>query len=126
MLSVLSSYIQSIPPVTVDGVYGQATRAAVLAFQRRYQLPETGTVGETTWDTLYDQYSGIETTTLRAAEQFPSGQNNPAVAAGNFRRSGSRQQNRNSAYSQTTVMTQFPGKDLVMGNQDSVRQEVVR
>ena len=59
-LSVLSSYISSIPPVTVDGVYGQETRAAVLAFQRRYQLPETGTVGQTTWETIYDPYSGIE------------------------------------------------------------------
>ncbi len=126
MLSVLSSYIQSIPPVTVDGVYGQGTRAAVLAFQRRYQLPETGTVGETTWDTLYDQYSGIENTSFRSAERFPSGQNNTAVPAGNFRRNGSRPQNTPAPYSQTTVMTQFPGRDLAIGNQDPVKQEVVR
>lgn len=125
MLSVLSSYIQSIPPVTVDGVYGQATRAAVLAFQRRYQLPETGTVGQTTWDTLYDQYSGIENTTLRSAERFPTGQNNTAVPAGNFRRTRN-SANRNTGYSKTTVMTQFPGRDLTVGNQDPVRQEVVR
>lgn len=125
MLSVLSSYIQSIPPVTVDGVYGQATRAAVLAFQRRYQLPETGTVGQTTWDTLYDQYSGIENTTLRSAERFPTGQNNAAVPAGNFGRTRN-SANRNTGYSKTTVMTQFPGRDLTVGNQDPVRQEVVR
>lgn len=126
MLSVLSSYIQSIPPVTVDGVYGQGTRAAVLAFQRRYQLPETGTVGEATWDTLYDQYSGIENTSFRSAERFPSGQNNAAVPAGNFRRNGSRMQNTPAPYSQTTVMIQFPGRDLAIGNQDPVKQEVVR
>ena len=126
MLSVLSSYIQAIPPVTVDGVYGQGTRAAVLAFQRRYQLPETGTVGETTWDTLYDQYSGIENTTLRSAERFPSGQNNTTVPAGNFNRSRNTPNNRNTSYSKTTVMTQFPGRDLTVGNQDPVRQEVVR
>lgn len=123
MLSVLSSYIQSIPPVTVDGVYGQATRAAVLAFQRRYQLPETGTVGEATWDTLYDQYSGIENTSFRSAERFPDRQANSAVPAGNFR---NRPQNRISPYSQATVMTQFPGRDLAIGNQDPVKQEVVR
>ena len=52
MLSVLSSYIPSIPPVTVDGVYGNATRAAVLAAQRRFRLPETGTVGPQTWDAI--------------------------------------------------------------------------
>ena len=123
MLSVLSAYIPSIPPVTVDGIYGSATRAAVLAFQRRYQLPETGTVGETTWSAIYDQYSGIENTSFRSGERFPSGQNNTAVPAGNFR---NRPQNRTSPYSQTTVMTQFPGRDLAIGNQDPVKQEVVR
>ena len=126
MLSVLSSYIQAIPPVTVDGIYGQGTRAAVLAFQRRYQLPETGTVGETTWNTLYDQYSGIENTSFRSAERFPTGQNIAAVPAGNFRRNSTGQANRSNAYSQTTSMTQFPGRDLTLGNQDPVKQEVVR
>ena len=43
MLSVLSEYIPEIPPVTIDGSYGSATRAAVLAAQRRFRLPETGT-----------------------------------------------------------------------------------
>lgn len=125
-LSVLSSYISSIPPVTVDGIYGQGTRAAVLAFQRRYQLPETGTVGQTTWDTIYDQYSGIENTTLRSAERFPTGQNGTAVPAMAISRSRNNGQNRNQAYSQTTVMGQFPGRDLTIGNQDPVKQEVVR
>jgi len=124
MLSVLSEYIASIPPVTVDGVYGPATTSAVLAFQRRYQLPETGTVGQTTWDTLYDQFSGIENTTLRAQERFPSGQN-PAVAVSGMQRSRNRS-TAQTAYAQTTTMTQFPGRDLYVGNQDPVRQEVVR
>ncbi len=125
MLSMISEYISSIPPVTVDGIYGQGTRAAVLAFQRRYQLPETGTVGETTWDTIYDQYSGIENTTLRSAERFPTGQSGGAVTA--MAQNGRRQRsNSNSPYSKTTVMDQFPGRDLSIGNQDPVRQEVVR
>lgn len=110
MLSVLSSYIPSIPPVTVDGIYGQATRAAVLAAQRRFGLPETGTVGAQTWDEIYDQYSGIENTTLRSGETFPGGNN------GNTRIN----------YAQTSTLTQFPGRDLSIGTQDPVRQEVVR
>jgi len=128
MLSVLSSYIPSIPPVTVDGVYGQATRAAVLAFQRRYQLPETGTVGETTWDALYDQFSGIENTTLRSAERFPTSVNTAgSVPVSNFQRARAGQNSsRNTLYSKTTVMNQFPGRDLSLGNQDPIRQEVVR
>jgi len=129
MLSVLSEYIPSIPPVTVDGVYGSQTRAAVLAAQRRFRLPETGTVGTQTWNEIYDQYSGIENTTFRSGEIFPvQGQNTPAVRpVANIRRNG-----QNAAgtvrppYSRTTTLTQFPGNDLTIGSQDPVRQEVVR
>lgn len=122
MLSVLSSHISSIPPVTIDGVYGQATRAAVLAAQRRFGLPETGTVGAQTWDEIYDQYSGIENTNLRSTEWFPN--------SGNSSASANRSRNNGSAsrtnYARSTTMTQFPGRDLSIGTQDPVRQEVVR
>ena len=126
MLSVLSEYIPEIPSVAIDGVYGSATRAAVLAAQRRFRLPETGTVGTQTWNEIYDQYSGIENTTLRSGETFPtSGQNNPAVrTAGNMRRSAGTP-NR-PPFNRTTTLAQFPGEDLTIGSQDPVRQEVVR
>ena len=118
MLSVLSSYIPSIPPITIDGIYGNATRAAVLAAQRRFGLPETGTVGETTWDEIYDQYSGIENTTLRSNETFPINTTN--------RTNGNRGNTSRNNYARTTVQTQFPGRNLSMGSQDPVKQEVVR
>ena len=124
MLSTLSAYIPEIPPVTVDGIYGQGTRAAVLAAQRRFNLPETGTVGAATWDLIYDQYSGIENTTLRNGETFPgSGSSNAraVMAVRNNNRNNSRVN-----YARSTTMTQFPGRDLSIGSQDSVRQEVVR
>ena len=124
MLSIIASFIPSIPSVQVDGIYGTATRAAVLAFQRRYQLPETGTVGETTWDTIYDQFSGIETTTLRSGERFPTLNN--AVQVISTPRSRGNNGNRNGTYSRTTLMQQFPGMDLTANMQDPVRQEVVR
>ena len=108
MLSVLSSHIPEIPPVTVDGIYGSATRAAVLAVQRRFGLPETGTVGAQTWDAIYNQYSGIENNTFRNAERFPG---------------SNLQTQRNGS---TTTLTQFPGRDLTIGSRDPVRQEVVR
>lgn len=121
MLSILSAYIPSIPPITVDGIYGPATRAAVLAAQRRFGLPETGTVGQQTWDEIYDQYSGIENTTLRSGESFPGAnrqnRNNNSAQNGNGQRVN---------YERTSTFTQFPGRNLSMGSQDPVKQEVVR
>lgn len=119
MLAVLAEYIPSIPNIAVDGIYGSSTRAAVLAAQRRFRLPETGTVGTQTWDAIYDQFSGIENTSLRSTETFPNGSQQPTQAR---RGNTSSQPN----YAATTVMTQFPGRDLTIGNQDPVRQEVVR
>ena len=131
MLSVLSAYISEIPPLTVDGIYGSATRAAVLAAQRRYRLPETGIVDPITWDAIYDQYSGIENTTLRSGETFPVTPEASAPAstvrqAGNFRRTSAPPATPRPNYAKTTTLTNFPGRDLSAGQQDTVRQEVVR
>lgn len=125
MLSVLASYINDIPPLSVDGIYGRETRAAVIAAQGWLRLPETGVVDRTTWDEIYDQFAGIENTTLRSNETFPRNGN------GNRNSAGSRRTNATNAlmrpnYADTTTMTQFPGKDLSMGTQDPIRQEVVR
>lgn len=128
MLSILSTYIPKIPPVMVDGIYGNATRSAVLAVQRRFRLPETGTVDAATWNEIYAQYSGIENTTLRSGETFPgeSARNLQGAVrtVGNFQNSPSR--NNNANYTRTTTLTQFPGRNLSVGSQDKVRQEVVR
>jgi len=118
MLSVLSAHIPTIPPLTIDGIYGPATRNAVLAAQRRFGLPETGTVGAQTWDAIYDQYSGIENTNFRSEERFPKNINQNT-------RSANGQQGRVN-YARTSTMTQFPGRNLSIGGQDAVKQEVVR
>ena len=118
MLSVLSAHIPTIPPLTIDGIYGPATRNAVLAAQRRFGLPETGTVGAQTWDEIYDQYSGIENTNFRSEERFPKNINQNT-------RSANGQQGRVN-YARTSTMTQFPGRNLSIGGQDAVKQEVVR
>ena len=59
-LSTLAQYESRIPSVTVDGVYGSGTAAAVRAFQRRYGLTVDGIVGRTTWTELYDQFRSIQ------------------------------------------------------------------
>ena len=128
MLSVLSSYIPQIPSLAVDGIFGQQTAAAVSSAQRWLGLPQTGQVDKQTWDEIYDQYSGIENTSLRSSETFPGLGQQAVPAMVNTRRSVPQVRpngNRNN-YSQTTTMSQFPGKDLSMGMQDPVRQEVVR
>ena len=114
MLSILSAYIPQIPPLTIDGIYGDATRNAVIAAQQRFGLPQTGTVDAQTWDEIYDQFSGIENTTLRDPQDFPYTQ---AVI---------NQTPPRNRYARTTTMSQFPGNDLRIGDQDPVRQEVVR
>ena len=126
MLAVLSSFIPSIPPVTVDGIFGNATRAAVLAAQRRFQLPETGSVDAATWNEIYDQYSGIENTSLRSTETFPVSNSAGTVRQVSNTRRGNTQVTAQSPYNRTTTLTQFPGRDLSIGAQDPVRQEVVR
>jgi len=131
MLSVLSAYISEVPPVTVDGIYGTATRAAVLAAQRRFRLPETGVVDAVTWDEIYDQFSGIENTTLRSGETFTRTPESTAPVSatrpvGNFSRNGTQNAQPRPNYARTTTLTQFPGRDLSMSGQDIIRQEVVR
>ena len=108
MLNILSEFIPQIPPINVDGIYGPKTEDAVRSAQRWFDLPVTGTVDEDTWDEIYDQFSGIENAALRSSETFPNGQNG------------------RNRYAATTTITQFPGRDLRTGNQDPVKQEVVR
>lgn len=118
MLSVLSAYIPSVPSVEEDGIFGPATREAVLGAQRWLGLPETGVVDATTWDAIYDQFAGIENTSFRNGEVFPrlSGAVPPSS-------NGNPPRNR---YNDTSSLTQFPGFNLSTGQQDPVKQEVVR
>ena len=114
MLSVLSAYIPQIPPLAIDGIFGPRTRAAVVAAQRLFGLPETGVVDSETWDEIYDQYSGIENISFRDPEDFP------------YTQALINQTAPRSRYARTSTMTQFPGTDLTLGSQDPVKQEVVR
>ncbi len=69
MLSILAQFVQEIPSLAVDGIFGQQTRASVLAFQAFDQLPETGEADERTWDEIFDQFSGIENSVLGGTGQ---------------------------------------------------------
>ena len=58
-LNTISNYIQSVPSVTVDGVYGQQTARAVRAVQSLYGLPVNGDVGPLTWNAIVELYTGF-------------------------------------------------------------------
>ena len=114
MLSVLAAYIPQIPDIAIDGIFGANTRNAVIAAQRRFGLPQTGVVDFDTWNEIYDQFSGIETTSWRDPEDFPY---TSAIQGTTSPR---------AAYSRTTTLTQYPGTPLRSGGQDPVRQEAPR
>lgn len=112
MLRVLSSYIPEIPLLTVDGIFGSQTKSAVLAAQRRFELPMTGVVNYDTWEAIYNQYMGISNTSLRDFDKLPytSGLINS--------------NNSNNRYTRSSDMTQYPGYVLSNGSSDNAIQEV--
>ena len=71
LLSVVSEFYSNVPPVAVDGVYGPATRQAVLAVQQMAGLPQDGVVGEQTWQALYRLYAGIADTMTEYTNVIP-------------------------------------------------------
>ena len=106
MLRVLSTYIQEIPLIAVDGIFGSQTRNAVIAAQRWFGLPQTGVVDFATWEEIFNQYLGIEGTSLRDFEQLPY---TSAIINSPRQRNGFN----NSAHT-----TQFPGNALSAGSRD--------
>ena len=61
-INYLSAFYETIPPLSIDGVFGETTRAAVIDAQNTFGLTADGIVGEQTWDALYDAYLGIVST----------------------------------------------------------------
>ena len=58
-LSLVSEFVSYIPSVVIDGIYGENTRNAVLAFQEYAGLTADGVAGERTWNLLYNAARGI-------------------------------------------------------------------
>lgn len=59
LLSLVSEYNNEIPPLSVDGIFGEGTEDAVRAFQRASGLAVTGQVELRDWEQLYREYIGI-------------------------------------------------------------------
>ena len=59
LLDVIAEYYPGVPSISQDGIFGNATRQAVIAFQQTKGLTPDGIVGAATWKALYDAYRGI-------------------------------------------------------------------
>ena len=66
-LKIARTVYASLRSVTVDGVFGEATAAAVKRFQSYFSLTSDGVVGRTTWNKLYEVYNDIANKLLSAS-----------------------------------------------------------
>jgi peptidoglycan hydrolase-like protein with peptidoglycan-binding domain len=58
-LQILSRAYNEIPFVTAEGVFGDDTQNAVMAFQRIFDLPVTGNVDAPTWYKIFQMYNRL-------------------------------------------------------------------
>ena len=58
-LSFIADFDRAIPKIVQDGIFGEDTKKAVEAFQRRAGLSSDGIVGKNTWNEMYETYRGI-------------------------------------------------------------------
>ncbi len=58
-LSIISTYYDTIPEISVTDTFDSETEAAVRAFQQTFGLPVDGIVGRQTWQAMDDAYESI-------------------------------------------------------------------
>ncbi len=58
-LNLISRTYPEIPEISIDGVFGPATRNAVIAYQSRFGLTPDGIVGLRTWESIGNLYSDL-------------------------------------------------------------------
>ncbi len=110
LLAVLAQFYLSIPDLTVDGIFGQETQAAVLALQQDADLPQTGMVDEATWAVITDRFLGIDRMVLTNPQFFP------------YQSPTSGEVTAQQLYDYLTVSPgQFPGFSLSLGDRDQER-----
>ena len=69
-LNRISQNYPAIPKISpVDGIFGEGTKNAVIAFQNRFGLNPDGIAGRATWNELYRVYRDIVRSELLLAQQ---------------------------------------------------------
>ena len=70
-LGVISAFFDAVPFVNADGVFGSATKSAVIAFQQLFSLSADGVVGRRTWNKIYEEYLAIQGSIPLPSENAP-------------------------------------------------------
>ena len=68
MLRYISRYNEAIPPLNPDGIFGELTEKAVIAFQRSENLPVTGEVDLRTWNEIIRVYNDLREKMLKCKQ----------------------------------------------------------
>lgn len=58
-LNTIAGAYPALPTISVDGIFGQGTRAAVQKFQQIFGLPETGIIDYPTWYEIQEIYVAV-------------------------------------------------------------------
>lgn len=58
-LDRVAEVYSGIPRIQADGIFGEKTKAAVTAFQRTFNLPQTGVIDFATWYKISQIYVGV-------------------------------------------------------------------
>ena len=56
-LRVIAQNNKAVPLITVDGIFGPATKSAVIAVQKLAGIPQNGVVGPLTWNAIVNLYN---------------------------------------------------------------------
>lgn len=56
-LRVIAQNNKAVPLITVDGIFGNQTKNAVIAVQKLAGIPQTGSVGPLTWNAIVNLYN---------------------------------------------------------------------
>ncbi|MBQ5801063.1 MAG: peptidoglycan-binding protein [Clostridia bacterium] len=58
-LNYIANFVNTVPSIRTDRIFGTETENAVKAFQSTYGLAVTGVVDEVTWNSIYNVYLGL-------------------------------------------------------------------
>ena len=70
-LNFIGNTYSTIPQITVDGVFGPQTQAAVIAYKEIFGLGNQGIVSASTWSSITDTYRTLAEGNQASVGQFP-------------------------------------------------------